>query len=302
MAKYRQVHTTFWDDAFVLDLTPEEKYFYLYLMTNNKTTQCGIYELPKRVIEMHTGYNRETVDKLLQRFVDYEKIIYNDKTKEIMMRNWAKYNFINSPKVKACIEKELETVKFQGFIDEYLDELKKHGYGIDTVSKKKDTVPIDHREEEEKNNKNKNNNKKKKSSHKYETCDIDLAKKLFNLILETDNHVREPNFEKWANDIRLMREKDGRTVEQIDYLITWSHQHHFWKSNILSTAKLREKATTLIAQIKGEKEKKVNIGTHQKQNSLFKPSEETLERQNKLEPLTDEALERSNKAVEEMEF
>lgn len=81
MAKYRQVHTTFWDDAFVLDLTPEEKYFYLYLMTNNKTTQCGIYELPKRVIEMHTGYNRETVDKLLQRFVDYEKIIYNDKTK-----------------------------------------------------------------------------------------------------------------------------------------------------------------------------------------------------------------------------
>lgn len=137
MAKYRQVHTTFWDDAFVLDLTPEEKYFYLYLMTNNKTTQCGIYELPKRVIEMHTGYNRETVDKLLQRFVDYEKIIYNDKTKEIMMRNWAKYNFINSPKVKVCIEKELETVKFQGFIDEYLDELKKHGYGIDTVSEKK---------------------------------------------------------------------------------------------------------------------------------------------------------------------
>lgn len=53
------------------------------------------------------------------------------------MRNWAKYNFINSPKVKVCIEKELETVKFQGFIDEYLDELKKHGYGIDTVSEKR---------------------------------------------------------------------------------------------------------------------------------------------------------------------
>jgi uncharacterized phage protein (TIGR02220 family) len=142
MAKYRQVHTTFWGDAFVLDLTPEEKYFYLYLMTNDRTTQCGIYELPKRVIEMHTGYNRETVEKLLQRFEDYEKIEYNDKTKEIMMKNWAKYNFINSPKVKSCIAKELESVKNQDFVKGYLKELKRFGYGIDTVS-------IDYGEEEE---------------------------------------------------------------------------------------------------------------------------------------------------------
>jgi DnaD/phage-associated family protein len=143
MAKFRQVHTTFWDDAFVLDLTPEEKYFYLYLMTNDKTTQCGIYELPKRVIEMHTGYNRETVDKLLERFTEYGKITYYEPTKEIMLNNWAKYNFINSPKVKKCIEKELEKVKHQGFVKQYLVSLSKYGYRIDTVS-------IDLGEEEEK--------------------------------------------------------------------------------------------------------------------------------------------------------
>lgn len=134
MAKYRQVHTTFWDDGFVLDLTPEEKYFYLYLMTNGNTTQCGIYELPYRVIEMHTGYNRETVQKLLQRFVDYEKIIYNESTKEIMLSNWAKYNFINSPKVKKCIEKELLAVKHIPFVKSYVTSLEQLGYRIDTVS------------------------------------------------------------------------------------------------------------------------------------------------------------------------
>lgn len=143
MAKFRQVHTTFWDDAFVLDLTPEEKYFYLYLMTNDKTTQCGIYELPKRVIEMHTGYNRETVDKLLERFSDYGKITYNESTKELMLINWAKYNFINSPKVKKCIEKELEQVKHSDFVRQYVTSLSKYGYRIDTVS-------IDLGEEEEK--------------------------------------------------------------------------------------------------------------------------------------------------------
>ncbi|MDI2588081.1 DnaD domain protein [Psychrobacillus sp. NEAU-3TGS] len=134
MAKYRQVHTTFWDDGFVLDLTPEEKYFYLYLMTNGNTTQCGIYELPYRVIEMHTGYNRETVLKLLQRFVEYGKITYNESTKEIMINNWARYNFINSPKVKKCIEKELIAVKHIPFVHAYLTSLKQYGYSIDTVS------------------------------------------------------------------------------------------------------------------------------------------------------------------------
>ncbi|SCX52187.1 DnaD domain-containing protein [Lysinibacillus fusiformis] len=134
MAKYRNVHTTFWDDGFVLDLTPEEKYFYLYLMTNGNTTQCGIYELPYRVIEMHTGYNRETVQKLLQRFVEYGKITYNESTKEIMLNNWAKYNFINSPKVKKCIEKELFAVKHIPFVRSYVTSLEQYGYNIDTVS------------------------------------------------------------------------------------------------------------------------------------------------------------------------
>lgn len=134
MAKYRNVHTTFWDDGFVLDLTPEEKYFYLYLMTNGNTTQCGIYELPYRVIEMHTGYNRETVQKLLQRFVEYGKITYNEATKEIMLNNWAKYNFINSPKVKKCIEKELLAVKHIPFVRSYVTSLEQYGYRIDTVS------------------------------------------------------------------------------------------------------------------------------------------------------------------------
>jgi DnaD/phage-associated family protein len=142
VAKYRQVHVEFWQDGFVLDLTPEEKYFYIYLMTNSKTSQCGIYELPKRIIETETGYNRETVDKLLARFIDYEKIHYDDRTKEIMLVNWIKYNGIKSPKVISCIQKELETVKNKGFVRELITQSIRYGYRIDTLS-------IDYGEEEE---------------------------------------------------------------------------------------------------------------------------------------------------------
>ncbi|KOA18166.1 hypothetical protein CLHOM_35000 [Clostridium homopropionicum DSM 5847] len=63
MALYRQLQLSFWRDAFIMDLTPEEKIFYVYLLQCSNTKQCGIFELPKRAIEYETGYNRETVDK-----------------------------------------------------------------------------------------------------------------------------------------------------------------------------------------------------------------------------------------------
>lgn len=122
MSKHRFVHVSFWQDSFVLDLSPEEKYFYLYLMTNSKTSQIGIYELPKRVVELETGYNRETVDKLLNRFIDYGKIRYNDGTKEIMIINWVKHNWNSSPNVLKHIAAALKEVKHEPFIEEYLNQ------------------------------------------------------------------------------------------------------------------------------------------------------------------------------------
>lgn len=58
MAVYRQVHVSFWQDPWVLELTPEEKYFYLYLMTNSKTKQCGCYEISKKVMCIETAMER----------------------------------------------------------------------------------------------------------------------------------------------------------------------------------------------------------------------------------------------------
>lgn len=132
MAVYRHIHIDYWQDGFVLDLTPEEKYFYIYLMTNSKTSQCGIYELPKRIIETETGYNRETVEKLIKRFEDYKKVVYCEDSKEIFLINWIKHNKVVSPKVKKCIEKELSNVKSKELIDLFLKECDRYGYSIDT--------------------------------------------------------------------------------------------------------------------------------------------------------------------------
>ena len=143
MAKYRSVQVSFWQDSFVLDLTPEEKYFYLYLMTNSKASQCGIYELPTKLIEMETGYNRETVEKLLQRFIDYGKVAYNDTNKEIMIVNWIRHNWNPSIKVISRVNSELKEVKTTEFVECYLRQAleieenpdkTKELYGINTLS------------------------------------------------------------------------------------------------------------------------------------------------------------------------
>ena len=117
MAVYRQIQITFWQDKFILCLTPEEKFFYLYLLTNSKTKQSGVYELPIKIIEIETGYNRETVTKLIQRFIEHEKINFDWENEEICLLNWLKHNpYDGNRNIKKCIENELKSVKNPGLI------------------------------------------------------------------------------------------------------------------------------------------------------------------------------------------
>ncbi len=145
MAVYRQVYISFWQDQFILDLTPEEKYFYIYLMTNSKTTQCGCYEMPKKIMELETGYNRETVDKLLNRFIDYGKIEYDETTGELLLINWLKYNPINNVNIEKCVNRELELIK-SAELKKIMEGLIR---GLHTPTKKKEKEQEKEQEKEE---------------------------------------------------------------------------------------------------------------------------------------------------------
>ncbi|MGG0387822.1 DnaD domain protein [Priestia megaterium] len=114
MAKYRQVHTTFWQDPKVLEeMTPEDKYFYLYLLTNPNTTQIGVYQITKKQMAFDLGYSTESINSLLHRFTTLHKLIkYNEQTRELAILNWGKYNLHKAGKpVIDCVNKELKEVK-----------------------------------------------------------------------------------------------------------------------------------------------------------------------------------------------
>lgn len=142
MAKYRQLQTCFWKDTFVTELTPEEKFFYMYLMTNDETTQCGIYPFIIKFAEVETGYNKETIEKLLNRFIEYGKIKYCSETKELMLVNWLKYNCIKSKSVITCINKELKQVKHIPFVTDLYDICKNNDLPVESIFIGIDTVSI----------------------------------------------------------------------------------------------------------------------------------------------------------------
>nr|DAM33162.1 MAG TPA: replication protein O [Caudoviricetes sp.] len=82
---------------------------------------------------------------------------------------------------------------------------------------------------------------KGKKKFVYTDDDLMAANWIFGLIKNLSPNVKTPDFASWANEIRLMRERDGRSHKDICELFKWANQNEFWASNILSPAKLREK-------------------------------------------------------------
>lgn len=81
---------------------------------------------------------------------------------------------------------------------------------------------------------------KKKKYHGTDE-DHNLAHRIFEAILVVNQTVKEPNWNRWANSIRLMREQDKRSHDEIWHVFDWANRDSFWCSNILSPDKLREK-------------------------------------------------------------
>jgi hypothetical protein len=69
--------------------------------------------------------------------------------------------------------------------------------------------------------------------------DRELAGWIFDLLLVLNPHHKEPNWRRWCREIRLMRERDGRTRKEIGGMFRWANADPFWRLNILSPAKLR---------------------------------------------------------------
>ncbi len=115
----RIVDTDFWDNDKVLDeFSIEDKYFYLFLLTNPFTTQLGIYPFPLKKASFYSGFSVEKLQSLLDRFeTQYGWIKYSPETSEIAVKGYLKHTLLKGGKpVIDLLMKEIKEVKNQELI------------------------------------------------------------------------------------------------------------------------------------------------------------------------------------------
>jgi len=115
-------------------------------------------------------------------------------------------------------------------------------------------------------NKNVKNDKNEKNNNKrlvFDESHMKLAALLWKCIQAHSPNLKKPNLDKWANTFRLMMERDGREGKEIQDMIVWSTNHHFWYQNILSPDKLRKQYDRLAVQKNEEERKEWRNGSQQ---------------------------------------
>ena len=132
MAIYRNVQMSFWTDSKVMDdFTPEDKLFFLYLMTNPRTSLCGCYECSKKQMSRDTGYSEETISNIIYRMDKVHGVaMYDEATREILVVNWDKYNWTDSMKVLDGAFKGATKIKSKEFKLFVLKKLEQKGYPV----------------------------------------------------------------------------------------------------------------------------------------------------------------------------
>jgi hypothetical protein len=139
MSGYRPIYKRVWKDPDFQELTPNDKLLFLYLCTNESTSESGIYPITPRTVANETGVDIADVE---QRFSNgfYKNVVFDRDTKLLFVRKLRRYNPGGRPDL---IEKSIlndyavydSVLLWQEFIKEY-PEFKQLLNGCTTVSKR----------------------------------------------------------------------------------------------------------------------------------------------------------------------
>jgi len=133
MAKYRPIQIRIWKDPDFEKYNSSMKLIFLYLCTNELTTESGIYAISTRTISQETKIPEKTVTKLLSNGL--KNVIYDFSNNCVFIKNFLKYNGGGNPKL---IEKSISN-NYEEFRtplwNEFIKLYPKFANGLQTVNK-----------------------------------------------------------------------------------------------------------------------------------------------------------------------
>jgi hypothetical protein len=108
---YRKIHDDFWTDVHNEELTPIERYFYLYLITNPKNNQIGLFEFSVKQAMAQTDLTKKEITDAIKTLEKEGRIARSKKTKELVLCNFFKHNLSKSPSLVSHVLELIKTVK-----------------------------------------------------------------------------------------------------------------------------------------------------------------------------------------------
>ena len=173
MAIFRHIQTAFWKDPKIIeDMTPEDRLFFLYILTNPSTTQIGVYNITKKQMAFELGYSIEVINSLVNRFENQHNVIrYNEETREICIINWGKYNLNKGGKpIVDCVKKEVSQVNDKSLLKIIADKIEKNEIKDIFIQAydNNDTSTISTQKEKEKEKQKENKKEKETGEKEYE--------------------------------------------------------------------------------------------------------------------------------------
>ena len=89
----------------------------------------------------------------------------------------------------------------------------------------------------------------KKSKYSFTEWDMNLSHTLFNECKKIVPTTKDPDFENWANEFRLMREIEKWHKDDILAILSWMYnEDEFWRGQVRSPQKLRKHYETMYAK------------------------------------------------------
>jgi phage replication O-like protein O len=240
-------------DELLADLTGAELKCYLYVLRKTKGWNKEEDAISVSQFMKVTGLSNRKVIDACERLVELgllEQKIGSNKIKVFSVKDY---------KTSSSEESSLVKKVHSGSEESSLSVVKKvhtQNNNINNTTKNNNTSSS------EKNFQTERRTKK----YSFSPDDMRAAEWIFELLKKLNPEFKVKSMDSWANCVRLMRERDGKTHRDICELFQWANQDPFWSLNILSPSSLREKWVQLSIK-KQASERKPHRTTFQERNS-----------------------------------
>ena len=112
---YRKIETKLWTDAKVEELGADATYLLLYLLTAPTGSLVGCFEITVSRMSRDTKLPKDAVESALAQLCDTNIIAYSYETREVLLKNWARYNWTTSKSLMKPLVEGAEAVKDPNF-------------------------------------------------------------------------------------------------------------------------------------------------------------------------------------------